>query len=40
MATVYPAQIDNPSTLPTQVDNQSPVSAAAVNILRDTLIAI
>lgn len=36
----YPAKIDNSATLPTAVDNVTPVRAAVVNKLRDAIIAI
>ena len=40
MATTYPIKIDNSSSLPTVVDNLSPVRGATVNALRDAIIAI
>lgn len=40
MATTYPANIDNSITLPTAVDNFSPVRAVTVNALRDSIIAV
>ena len=40
MATLYPAVLDNSSTLPTAIDNNTPVSAASVNVLRDAILAI
>ena len=36
----YPAQIDNATSLPTVVDNLTPVQGAIFNKLRDTVIAI
>ena len=40
MATLYPSQVDNTSTLPPAIDNTTPVQAAIVNALRDAIIAI
>jgi len=40
MASRYPAQIDSSSNLPTIVDNFTPVSAVAVNNLRDAIINV
>jgi hypothetical protein len=40
MAILFPAGIDNSSTLPTVIDNITPVQASDVNILRDAIIAI
>lgn len=40
MATQYPAQIDNAITLPAVYDGITPVSAPAVNRLRDAILAI
>lgn len=36
----YPAQIDNTITLPTAVDNNTPVSGDTVNRLKNTIIAV
>lgn len=36
----YPAQIDDPSSLPIVIDNVTPFSAEIVNRLRDAIIAI
>lgn len=38
--TVYPAQIDNNQTLPTAIDNQTPVMGVTVNQLRDAILSI
>lgn len=38
--TTYPAQIDTSASLPSVVDNVTPVSGASVNRLRDTIIAV
>lgn len=40
MTTVYPAQIDSSTTLPTAIDNITPVSANVVNQLRDAILAV
>lgn len=40
MASQYPAQIDNNSTLPLVVDNSTPLTASVVNILQNTIIRI
>lgn len=40
MATLYPGQIDNSSTLPPAVDNSTPVDASNVNVLRDAILAV
>jgi len=40
MATKFPAQIDSSITLPTILDNITPVKAGSVNILRDAILAI
>lgn len=40
MATKYPSQIDNTSTLPKVVDNSTPIKASTVNNLRDAIINI
>ena len=40
MATVYPAQIDNTTTLPTVVDNATAVSASKINNLTGAIINI
>lgn len=40
MATIYPAQIDTGITLPTVIDNSTPVYGDVVNRLRDAIIAI
>jgi hypothetical protein len=37
---LYPAALDNTSTLPTVFDNTTPVKAENVNILRDAILAI
>jgi hypothetical protein len=37
---LYPAVLDNTSTLPTAFDNVTPVSAETVNILRDAILVI
>jgi len=37
---LYPASLDNTSTLPTAYDNITPVKAETVNILRDAILAI
>jgi len=40
MSTVYPSQIDTVITLPSAIDNTTPVKAVVVNRLRDAIIAI
>lgn len=40
MSTLYPVQIDNSVTLPTAIDNSTPVEADVVNRLRDAILAI
>ena len=40
MTTVYPASIDNGTSLPTLIDNISSINAGSINIIRDTAIAI
>lgn len=40
MATVYPAQIDTPTTLPPVVDNQTAINATTINNLRGAIINI
>lgn len=40
MTTVYPAQIDTVVTLPTAVDNVTPIRASVVNNLRDAILRI
>lgn len=40
MVSTYPAALDTRISLPTQIDNLSPVRGEAVNILRDTLLRI
>lgn len=40
MATKYPSQIDNTSTLPRVVDNSTPIKASTINNLRDVIISI
>lgn len=40
MSTNYPAQIDTNQSLPTVVDNQTPVQAKVFNQLRDAVIAV
>jgi hypothetical protein len=40
VATVYPINIDTSATLPTVVDNFTPVRAVTVNTLRDAILAI
>ena len=40
MSTIYPAQIDNPSTLPIVIDGQTPLNAALLNGLRGAIVAV
>lgn len=40
MATLYPIQIDDTTTLPPVVDGVTPVSAATINIIRDAAVRI
>lgn len=40
MTTIYPAQIDTPTTLPLVVDNRTPISASIINNLRGAIINI
>lgn len=40
MTTVYPLQIDTTSTLPSAIDNSTPVEASVVNRLRDAILVI
>ncbi len=40
MSSSYPAQIDSTLTLPTVIDNSTPVTGSSVNRLRDTIIYV
>jgi hypothetical protein len=40
MATLYPSNIDNPTSLPIATDTVTPVAAASVNNLRATILAL
>lgn len=40
MATTYPAAIDTNVTLPSAIDNKTPVQGITVNRLRDAILAI
>src|SRR5271157_3023740 len=40
MSTIFPGGIDSPITLPTAVNNFTPVTASTVYLLRDAIIAI
>jgi len=40
MSTTYPASIDNTNSLPTVVDNFTPISGVFINQLRDAILAI
>lgn len=40
MGTTYPAQIDTTVSLPTVVDNQTPIQGITVNRLRDAILAV
>jgi len=40
VTTLYPSQLDNSSTLPLAIDNSTPVSAIAVNAIRNAVVAV